>query len=168
MRILGVDPGLRRTGYGVIESDARGITLIEGGVIRCQLTDQPLPDRLLEIHRGIAEVVSEYRPKVMALEQLFSHYRHPRTAILMGHARGVICLVAAAAGIPVFDYPAARIKVALTGSGRASKDQMQRMIQRRLELDELPNPHDVADALAVAICHGTFGHRPDLVPVLPR
>ncbi|HEX2173881.1 MAG TPA: crossover junction endodeoxyribonuclease RuvC [Dehalococcoidia bacterium] len=168
MRILGVDPGLRRTGYGVIGSDAGGITLIEGGVIRCALTEQPLPVRLLEIHRGIAEVIAEYRPRVVALEQLFSHYGHPRTAILMGHARGVICLAAAEAGLSVHDYPAARIKAALTGSGRASKDQMQRMIQRLLALEELPSPHDVADALAVAICHGTFGHRPDLAPVAPR
>ena len=167
MRILGVDPGLRRTGYGVIEVAGQTIVLIEGGVIRSDLGEQPLPDRLLEIHRSIAEVIAEYRPKVLALEQLFSHYSHPRTSILMGHARGVICLAAAQAGLPVFDYPAARIKAALTGSGRASKDQMQRMIQRRLNLDELPAPHDVADALAVAICHGTFGHRPELHPVLP-
>lgn len=161
VRILGVDPGLRRTGYGVIEAGGGEIQLIEGGVIRGDLGRVPLPDRLLEIHRGVAEVIAEYRPKVVALEQLFSHYGHPRTAILMGHARGVICLAAAEAGLPVYDYPAARIKMALTGSGRASKDQMQRMIQRHLNLDEIPAPHDVADALAVAVCHLTFGHRSD-------
>lgn len=159
VRILGIDPGLRRTGYGVVEIEGKEIRLIEGGVIRGDLGRVPLAERLVEIHRGIAEVISEYRPRAVALEQLFSHYGHPRTAILMGHARGVICLAAAEAGIPVYDYPAARIKAALTGSGRASKDQMQRMIQRRLQLDEMPAPHDVADALAVAVCHGTFGHR---------
>lgn len=160
MRILGIDPGLRRTGYGIVEVTASGLTLIEGGVIRTDLGQAPLPTRVLEIYRGIREVIGEYRPKVVALEQLFTHYGHPRTAILMGHARGVICLAAAEAGLEVLDYPAARIKAALTGSGRASKDQMQRMIQVRLGLDELPAPHDVADALAVAICHGSFGHRP--------
>ena len=168
MRILGVDPGLRRTGYGVIEMAGGSVRLIEGGVIRCHLGEQPLSERLVEIHRSVSEVIAEYRPRVLALEQLFSHYGHPRTAILMGHARGVICLAAAQAGLPVYDYPASRIKAALTGSGRASKDQMQRMIQRHLDLDELPAPHDVADALAVAICHGSFGARPDHVPVLPR
>lgn len=166
MRILGVDPGLQRTGYGVIEQSGSAIQLIEGGVIRSHLGKAPLDQRLLEIHREMVDVIAEYRPRVIALEQLFSHYGHPRTAILMGHARGVICLAAAQAGVPVFDYPAARIKAALTGSGRASKDQMQRMIQHALNLDDLPAPHDVADALALAICHGTFGHRPDLHPVL--
>jgi crossover junction endodeoxyribonuclease RuvC len=168
VRILGVDPGLRRTGYGVVEVGGGPIRLIEGGVIRCHLGEQPLSGRLLEIHRSVSEVIAEYRPRVLALEQIFSHYGHPRTAILMGHARGVICLAAAEAGLPVYDYPASRIKSALTGSGRASKDQMQRMIQQHLDLDELPAPHDVADALAVAICHGTFGVRRSPAEALSR
>jgi crossover junction endodeoxyribonuclease RuvC len=108
----------------------------------------------------VADVIAALRPEVMALEQLYSHYARPRTAILMGHARGVICLAATQAGIPVVSYAATRIKKILTGAGRAPKGQMQRAIQFELGLAQLPEPPDVADALAAAVCHFHFRDRP--------
>jgi len=159
LRILGIDPGLNITGYGVLERDVRQPKqprVIEAGVVR-GAAKQSLTDRLVEIHRGVTEVIEGLKPDVMALEQLYSHVAHPRTSILMGHARGVICLAAAQANIPVIHYPATQIKRILTGAGRASKDQMQRAIQRELRLPELPDPPDVADALAVALCHYYLG-----------
>jgi crossover junction endodeoxyribonuclease RuvC len=158
-RILGIDPGLNITGYGLLERDPakpKSPKVVEAGVIRGK-TKQSLEQRLAEIHAGVADVISTLKPNVMALEQLYSHVAHPRTSILMGHARGVICLAAAEAGIRVVHYPATQIKRILTGSGRATKLQMQTAIQRELRLNELPEPPDVADALAVAVCHYYLG-----------
>lgn len=151
-RILGVDPGLNVTGYGVLEVGAGPLVLCEAGIVR-PAARQPLAARLAELYRGIVEVIRVLQPQVMALEELYSHYQRPRTAILMGHARGVICLAAAEAGIPVVHYSATHIKKVLTGSGRASKRQVQRAIQWELSLSDLPEPPDVADALAIALCH---------------
>ncbi len=153
MRILGIDPGLNTTGYGVIEVSGGDILLLEGGVIRTESSDAPLEIRLSRLYDGVTEVLAQFSPQAMALEELYSHYERPTTAILMGHARGVICLAAARSMVPVFSYAATQIKSALTGSGHASKEQMQQAIKVRLNLKELPSPHDVADALAIAICH---------------
>ena len=112
-----------------------------------------LAQRVGEIHAGLADVVQSLEPDVMALEQLFSHYQRPKTAILMGHARGVICLAAAQVDIPVVHYAATQVKKLLTGNGRAPKSQVQLAIQHELGLSELPEPADVADALAIAMCH---------------
>jgi crossover junction endodeoxyribonuclease RuvC len=152
IRILGVDPGLNITGYGVIETQPGGFRLCEAGVIRGR-TRGDLTARLLEIHTGVAEVIAAFKPTAMALEQLYSHVKQPRTSILMGHARGVICLAAAQAGIPVIPYSATQIKKVLTGNGRAPKSQMQQAIQREFHLAAPPDPPDVADALAVALTH---------------
>jgi len=152
LRILGIDPGLNITGYGVLEAAEGRLQLCEAGVVRGK-SHAPLSQRVLEIHAGVSEVISALRPDVMALEELYSHYERPRTAILMGHARGVICLAAAQAGLAVVHYSATQVKKILTGSGRASKVQVQRAIQRELGLDAVPQPPDVADALAVALCH---------------
>jgi len=152
VRIVGVDPGLNLTGYGVIDAADGRVQLCEAGVIRNN-SHQSLPQRLLELHDGLCEMLQSLRPEVMAVEDLYSHYREPRTAILMGHARGVICLAAAEAGLPVVHYSATKIKKMLTGSGRAPKEQVQRATQRELGLPHLPEPPDVADALAVALCH---------------
>ena len=153
MRILGIDPGLNITGYGVLEiTTARQIKLCEAGVVRGK-TRGDLTARVHEIHTGVCEVIASLQPAAMALEQLYSHYKQPRTSILMGHARGVICLAAAQAGIPVIHYSATQIKKVLTGNGRAPKTQMQQAIQRELHLPEVPEPADVADALAIALCH---------------
>ena len=151
-RILGIDPGLNITGYGILDRTARGPKLQEAGVVRGGSGGE-LPPRLNKIHCGLDEVVSSFKPTAIAIEQLYSHYQRPRTSILMGHARGVICLVAAQHEIPVFDYAATKVKKLLTGNGRAPKTQMQQAIQRELSLGQLPEPADVADALAIALCH---------------
>ncbi|MBC7784968.1 MAG: crossover junction endodeoxyribonuclease RuvC [Burkholderiales bacterium] len=153
MKILGVDPGLLLTGYGVIDFDIRLPKLIDGGVFRFD-AKASIPDRLVELEKELEAVVVEHRPDVIAVEQLYSHYAHPRTAILMGHARGVILLVAARRGVQLEQYAANRIKKSLTGNGHAGKLQMQRAIQALWKLPKLPEPPDVADALAVALCCG--------------
>jgi crossover junction endodeoxyribonuclease RuvC len=151
-RILGIDPGLNITGYGVLELTPSGLRVCEAGVVRGRSRGD-LAARLLEIHTGVAEVIAAFRPSAVSLEQLYSHIKQPRTSILMGHARGVICLAAAQAGAPVTSYSATQIKKVLTGAGRAPKAQIQLAIQRELRLAQAPEPFDVADALAAAICH---------------
>ena len=154
-RILGVDPGLQVTGYAVIEAAAHGPRVCEAGVIRSAegraATD--MAPRVRALYDGIVEVIEQFRPNVVVVEQLFAHYEHPRTAILMAHARGVIFLAAGQRELPVVSYNATRIKKTITGSGRASKEQMQHTMQRELSLAKLPEPPDVADALAAALCH---------------
>jgi crossover junction endodeoxyribonuclease RuvC len=159
MRILGIDPGLNTTGYGVVEWTAdRRVHLVEAGIIRGK-TRGSIAARVDEIHAGVVEAIESLRPEAMALEQLYSHYQRPRTAILMGHARGVICLAAAQAGIPVEHYAATQVKKILTGNGRAPKRQMQLAVQRELGLAAPPDPPDVADALALALCHFYIARR---------
>ncbi|WP_406699960.1 crossover junction endodeoxyribonuclease RuvC [Singulisphaera sp. Ch08] len=152
-RVVGIDPGLIVTGYAVVETSPRGPFVIEAGVIRPRADKAPMGRRLELIHQGVAEVLDAFPPSSVALEQVHSHLKHPRTAILMAHARGVIVLAAAQRGVPVVGYAASRIKKTLTGSGKAPKLQMQHAIQTELGLDRLPEPHDVADACAVALCH---------------
>lgn len=151
-RVLGIDPGLNITGYGVLDCQPEGPRLCEAGVVRGR-TRGSLTARLHEIHEGVADVIRQLQPEVMAVEQLYGHYERPRTAILMGHARGVICLAAAQAGIPVVHYASTQVKKVLTGAGRAPKSQIQSAIQRELRLATVPEPPDVADALAIALCH---------------
>ncbi len=151
-RILGIDPGLTTTGYGVIETTPRGTKLVEAGVIRGK-TRGSLEARLQEIHLGVVDVIASLKPEVLAIEQLYSHYERPRTAILMGHARGVIILAASLAGIPTMHYAATQVKRMLTGSGHAPKSQIQSAICREFALLQTPEPPDVADALAIALCH---------------
>jgi crossover junction endodeoxyribonuclease RuvC len=167
LRILGIDPGLNLTGYAVLEAQPGGPKVIEAGVVRGKSKDS-LAARLAEIHDGVAEVIAALCPKAMALEQLYSHYEHPRTSILMGHARGVICLAAAKAGIEVTNYSATQIKKVLTGNGRAPKSQMQAAIQRELRLAKLPEPADVADALAIALCHYYLAVRRNNATAAPK
>ncbi len=152
MRVLGIDPGLNITGYGVLEYTPEGPYLCEAGVVRGKDRGE-ISERLDRLHAGVVDVITSLEPTVMAIEDLYSHYDRPRTAILMGHARGVICLAAAQHSIPVMHYAATQVKKILTGNGRAPKSQMQLAIQRELGLDAPPEPHDVADALAIALCH---------------
>lgn len=149
--ILGVDPGLYITGYGVVDVSSGKVRLLEAGVVRSRA--QKLAYKIKEIYDGVREVIEMFSPEVMAMEQIYSHYDHPRTAVQMGHARGCICLAAAQAGIEVVSYEATKVKKLLTGSGRATKDQMQRAIKLELGLEKYPDPPDVADALALALCH---------------
>jgi crossover junction endodeoxyribonuclease RuvC len=159
MRVLGVDPGLNITGYGVVELGAGRPKIVEAGVIR-STSHASLTDRLIEIYDGVVEVLAGFRPAAMALEELYSHYARPRTAILMGHARGVICLAARQADVPVVPYSATQVKKILTGAGAAPKAQMQRAVQHELGLSHLPEPPDVADALAIALCHCYLKDKP--------
>ena len=158
-RILGVDPGLNITGYGVLDVHGVKPRLCEAGVVRGRSRGS-LSRRLAEIYQGVAEVIATFGPDALAIEELYSHYARPRTAILMGHARGVICLAGALAGIPVIHYSATQIKKMLTGSGRASKGQVQRAVQLELSLATPPHPPDVADALAIALCHHYLKDKP--------
>lgn len=158
-RILGIDPGLNITGYGVMEPTARGFQVIEAGVVRGKSRGS-LSQRVKEIHEGVTDVIASFKPDAVAIEELYSHYDRPKTAILMGHARGVIVLAAAQANIPMSAYAATQVKKILTGAGRAPKSQMQIAIQRELGLRELPEPADVADALAVALCHHYLSKQP--------
>ncbi|HEX3724930.1 MAG TPA: crossover junction endodeoxyribonuclease RuvC [Pirellulales bacterium] len=152
IRILGIDPGLNITGYGVLAVSRGGVQLCEAGVVRGRARGS-LAARLAEIHAGVADVITSLEPTAVAIEQLYSHYKHPRTAILMGHARGVICLAAGQAGIDLISYSATQIKKVLTGNGRAPKSQIQQAIRHELSLAQVPEPPDVADALAIALCH---------------
>lgn len=155
MRILGLDPGLQITGYAVIESTVKGPRLCEAGIVKSSegraTTD--LAPRLLALYNGIVEVVEQFQPDVAVVEQLYAHYQHPRTAILMAHARGILFLAAAEHDMTVVSYNATRIKKTITGNGRAGKDQVQRTMQQEFGLLKLPEPSDVADALAAALCH---------------
>jgi len=153
MRILGIDPGLQITGYGVVDWRPVKPLLVDGGVIRLT-AKTALADRLIELERELDSIIGEHKPEVCAVEQLYSHYGHPRTAILMGHARGVILLVARRHGLRIEQFAANRIKQSVTGNGHASKVQMQRAVQSQWNLPKLPEPPDVADALAVALCCG--------------
>ena len=156
--ILGIDPGLNTTGYGVIDVSVGKVRLLEAGIVRSRTKE--LAHKVKEIYEGVREVLEMFSPEVLAMEQLYSHYDGPTTAILMGHARGCICLAAAQLGIEVVSYEATKVKKLLTGSGRATKDQVQRAIKLELGLEEYPDPPDVADALALALCHlyhGRFG-----------
>ena len=153
MRIIGIDPGLQITGYGVIDYKPLRPALIDGGVIRLKAKTS-IPDRLVELEIELESIFDEHQPDFCAVEQLYSNYAHPRTAILMGHARGVIMLIARRRGVRVEEFAANRIKQSLTGHGHASKQQMQRAVQRQWNLASPPEPPDVADALAVALCCG--------------
>ena len=155
-RILGLDPGLQETGYGVLELTPAGPRVVEAGVVRSEHDGRDTADmarRVKVLYDGVCEVLDQWHPQVMAVEQLYAHYDHPRTAVLMAHARGCFFLAAAQRDIPAFSYPPGKVKKALVGHGRADKVQMQAAIAQQLGLAKPPEPHDVADALAVALCH---------------
>ncbi len=151
MRILGIDPGLQVCGYAVIEADRNQAKLLEAGICKTN-SKKPLEKRLVQIAQDINSLLEKFGPACMAVEDLYSHYAHPKTAILMGHARGVILASACENGIDVRSFAATKIKKSLTGNGRASKTQMQRNIKSLLGLAKVPEPADVADAIAAALC----------------
>ncbi|MBX9678873.1 MAG: crossover junction endodeoxyribonuclease RuvC [Gemmataceae bacterium] len=161
--VLGIDPGLNITGYGVLQRHPTRPIVREAGVLRPGDAKNDLTMRLKAIYDGVLELLEQFKPEAMAVEQLYAHYAHPRTAILMGHARGAIFLAAAQRGVAVFSYSATRIKKTVTGHGRASKEQVQRTIERELGLKKPPEPPDVADALAVALCHVHLMKLPSIV-----
>ena len=151
MRILGIDPGLQVCGYACLETGEDKETLIEAGVIRTA-GGSAIEQKLNRIAEDIQSLLESFKPDVVAVEELYSHYAHPKTAILMGHARGVILQKCAQAAIEVRSFSATRIKKSITGNGRASKEQVQRTIQTILSLPQIPEPNDVADAIAAALC----------------
>lgn len=161
MKILGIDPGLNTTGYGVIETSDKRVRVVEAGVVRGgSSANRTLAERVAEVYRGVSEVIESHSPSVMAIEELYSHYDRPKTAILMGHARGAIILAGELGGLAVKHYAATQIKKTLTGNGRAPKTQMQQAIARELGLPTPPEPADVADALAIAMTHWYLSRLP--------
>ncbi len=151
MKILGIDPGLQVCGYAMIELRAGSEELLEAGTLRTD-SSVPMEFRLDQIAKDLSSLVKKFSPDIMSVEELYSHYAHPKTAILMGHARGVILQKCAEAAIEVKSFSATRIKKSVTGNGRASKEQIQRTIQTLLSLSTVPEPNDVADAIAAALC----------------
>jgi crossover junction endodeoxyribonuclease RuvC len=155
--VFGIDPGSERTGYGCVETDGRRHRLVTCGAITASAGDS-FPSRLARIHRELRARLSECRPACVVVENLF-YASNARSALKLGHARGVAILAAVEAGCDVLEYTPAEIKRAVVGYGRADKRQVQQMIKLLLGLDRVPTPHDAADALAVAICHVHSGVR---------
>ena len=150
MFVLGIDPGLAVTGYGLVEG-THPPRAIGAGVVRTD-PDASVPDRLEELYEGLGEVFEEHTPDAVALETVFTN-RNLQTAISVGRASGVAMLAAARVGVPVFEYVPTAVKAAITGDGSAGKSQVQKMVSRLLGLDTIPRPADAADALALALCH---------------
>lgn len=155
MRIFGIDPGSERTGYGCIDWAGSRHRLVTCGSLSAP-AGATFPDRLLAIHAGLSSLLDRHRPACIAIEGIF-YARNVRSALKLGHARGVALLAASEAGVPVVEYSPAEVKRAVAGYGRADKRQVQEMIRLLLGLERAPSPYDAADALAVAICHGHAG-----------
>jgi crossover junction endodeoxyribonuclease RuvC len=153
MRILGIDPGLNITGYGLIETQTdKEFVLIEAGVIKTS-RKSPLPKRLYYIYSEVLRLINEYRPQALVLEKTFSHYKYPTAVIPISYIRGLICLLCGQKNITLYNYSATRIKKTLTGKGHASKAQVQRMIFNFLNIKSSLKYVDATDALALAIGH---------------
>jgi len=150
MRVMGIDPGTRVCGYGVVDLDGADMKAVDYGAISCR--SDSLPERLRVIYEGLGAVIQRHRPAVVAVEGVFQGV-NARTALKIGEGRGVVLLAAASAGVEVAEYSPAMVKKAVVGSGRAHKSQVQQMVRLALALTELPTPEDASDALAVAICH---------------
>ena len=151
MLVLGIDPGTAITGFGLVREEEEGLALVAYGVITTA-ANQPLPERLQAIYQGLAKVARQHQPQQAAVEELFFS-RNARTALSVGHARGVALLALADAGLPIYEYKPLEIKQAITGYGGADKGQVQEMVRLLLNLDHVPQPDDAADAVAVAVCH---------------
>jgi crossover junction endodeoxyribonuclease RuvC len=148
--VLGIDPGTARTGYGLVSREGSALQMLEYGCIET-INDRPLADRLLIIHTTLRDLIERHRPEAVGVERLFFN-KNVQTAFAVGQARGVVLLAAAQSGLPILEFGPHEVKLAVTGYGRAPKDQVQRMVQMVLAMSELPKPDDAADALAVAVC----------------
>lgn len=152
VRVLGVDPGTRAVGFGIIDiAVAQELSLVDAGALR--MPPGPLAPRLGTIFQGLASLIAEHRPQVLAVEEVF-HGKNFQSVLKVGQARGVVILAAQLAGLDVCEYSARLVKKSVTGNGNADKAQVQKMVARLLQLDELPEPKDITDAMAVAFCHG--------------
>jgi crossover junction endodeoxyribonuclease RuvC len=149
--VLGIDPGTAITGYGLVREDEAGLVLVACGVITTP-SDWVLPKRLQTIYCDLSDLVRAHQPEAAAVEELFFS-RNARTALSVGHARGVVLLALADAGLPIHEYKPLQVKQAITGYGGADKQQVQQMVRMLLHLDRAPQPDDAADAVAVAVCH---------------
>ena len=152
MRILGIDPGLTQTGFGIIHAGNSDPTLVDFGIIKPPGSDNPLAQRLKSIYRDIVQVVQDYKPTIMAVEDVF-YGKNVKSTLLLGHARGAALLAGAEFDLPIYEYSARKIKQAVTGNGNAHKNQVQYMVKARLKMKFAPEPLDASDALAIAICH---------------
>jgi crossover junction endodeoxyribonuclease RuvC len=151
MRVLGVDPGTLTSGYGIVaEEDHKLFHVVSGGI--SPSAKQPFPKRLKKIYDELMKIVEQYRPHVMVVEDLFVS-KNIKSALKLGHARGVAILAAVNSGIPMYEYTPMEVKLAVVGSGKAEKKQVQLMVKTLLDLQKVPHPVDAADALAAAICH---------------
>lgn len=162
MIVLGVDPGSLRTGYGVVETDGRRHRLIETGTLTAGGRD-PLPLKLRRIHDGVLALIERLHPDALAVEDVF-HARNTRTALVLGHVRGVVLLAGAERSVPVHEYPPATVKQQITGFGRAEKGQVAFMVSRLLGLGAEAEPGDATDALAVALCRACLEASPIAAP----
>ena len=158
MRILGIDPGLDITGYGLIEKKQEDLSVLEAGIIRTSHKDT-LSTRLKNIYSQIEDIAQTHRPDICVVEQLYSHYKHRMTAILMGHARGAVLCCCSRNGIAIKEYPAKTPKRAITGNGNASKLQVQRVVNRMLNLKDISRPLDVTDALALCLTYAQHSNK---------
>ncbi len=158
---MGIDPGLRLTGYACLEDSAalsqpslgaHACGIVEAGVFRLSRAGRSLSDRLGELDRDIRDAIGRLKPEVVAVEGLFAHYKHPATAVIMGHGRGVVLLAVQSAGLELVELKPASVKKSMTGYGQATKAQMQEAVRGTFGLDEVPSPPDVADAIAIAWC----------------
>jgi crossover junction endodeoxyribonuclease RuvC len=155
MIIMGIDPGLAITGFGVINHISGQMTVIQYGVIRTE-SNTPLPERLVKIQEGVCTLIQQYKPDAVAVEELFFN-TNAKSAFLVGQARGVAVVTASAAGLPVFEYTPLQVKQGVVGYGRADKNQVQQMVKILLKLKDIPRPDDAADGLAIALCHAHTG-----------
>ncbi len=155
MRIIGIDPALRITGVGIIDDDNNRFSLVKAGIISTS-SDKILPARLNQIFESLNCLIIEFKPQVMVLEKIYSHYQHPATSFLLGEARGIICLAAARANITLVEYSATHVKKSMVGNGQASKEQVQRMVASLLGMSLLPKHKDVTDALALALAFSYY------------
>lgn len=151
MRIFGVDPGSVRTGYGCVDLTDSRYRVVVGGVLSVP-AKIPFPDKLKFLHDGLAELLAQHRPDAVAVEDLF-YAKNARSALKLGHVRGVLLLAASSAGVPIAEYTPTEVKKAVVGFGRAEKHQVREMVALLLGMTDLPSPLDVSDALAVAVCH---------------
>lgn len=151
MKVLGIDPGLALTGWGIISKEGIKIELLDCGCIRTSKTEE-ITRRLKIIYDELAKIVERTKPEEAALESLFFN-TNAKTAFLVGQARGVVALACAQKGLPVFEYTPLQVKIAVTGYGRAEKGQVQRMVKNILKLERIPKPDDTADAVAIALTH---------------
>ena len=151
MRVLGVDPGTIVLGYGLLDAEGDEMTLVHYDCIKCKARSE-MSERLLFLHTGLSKAVKKYKPDVMAIESPFVG-ENVKSALAIGKAQAIVLLIAAQNGIPIYEYSPAQVKHHVADYGASSKEQIQQMVKMLLELDEVPEPHDAADALAVAICH---------------